>query len=48
MEGKVVVGMDHEVIHIDDQPSFRDVVAKDVVHKRLEGGWGVALSKEHD
>jgi len=38
----------HEVVHINDEPSFREVVGKDMVHERLKGRQGVALAKEHN
>ena len=37
-----VVQEDEEVIHVDDKPAFGDHVLEGVVHKSLEGGWGVA------
>jgi hypothetical protein len=40
--------VNEQVIHIDDEPSFSDEVAKEVVHKCLEHGRGVAEAKEHD
>ena len=40
--------MDAEVIHIDFKPTFSDHISKDVVHKCLEHGWGIAESEEHD
>ena len=46
MEGGVG-GVDKEVIHIDDKPSFSNHVAEGVVHKMLESGGGVGKSKEH-
>jgi len=38
----------HEVVHVDDEPSFHKVVGEDMVHERLEGRWRVALAEEHD
>ena len=43
-----VRGDDEEVIYIDDEPSFSDHVSKRVIHKLLEGGGGVAKTKEYD
>ena len=40
--------MDAEVVHIDLKPTFSDHIGKDVVHKHLECGWGIAEPKEHD
>ena len=37
MEGGVG-GIDKEVIHIDDEPSFGDHVAEGVIHESLKGG----------
>jgi len=37
----------HEVVHIDDEPSFREVICKDMVHEHLKGRWRIALAKEH-
>ena len=41
-------GKHKDIIHVNDQPSFRDHVSESGVHKGLEGWWGVTLSKEHD
>jgi len=38
----------HEVVHVDDEPSFCKVVGEDMVHERLKGRWGVALAEEHN
>jgi len=38
----------HEVVHVDDEPSFCKVVGEDMVHERLEGRQRVALAKEHN
>jgi len=37
----------HEVVHVDDQPSFRKVVGENVVHECLKHRWRIALAKEH-
>ena len=47
MEGGIG-GVDEEVIHIDNEPSFGDHVAEGVVHKALEGGGGIGEAEEHD
>ena len=47
VEGKVVFGVDTNVIHINFQPFFRYHIGKDVVHKGLECRWCVAKPKEH-
>ena len=46
MEGGVG-GVDEEIIHIDNEPSFSNHVAERVVHETLEGGGGVGESEEH-
>ena len=46
MEGGVR-GVDEEVIHVDNEPSFGNHIAEGVVHKPLEGGGGVGESEEH-
>ena len=43
-----VGGVDEEIIHIDDEPSFGNHVAEGVIHKSLKSGGGVGKSKEHD
>jgi hypothetical protein len=40
--------MNEQVIHVNDEPSFSDEVAKKMVHECLERGRGVAESKEHN
>ena len=47
VEGKVVFGVDTNVIHINFQPFFYYYVGKDVVHKGLECRWCIAKSEEH-
>ncbi|KIK77504.1 hypothetical protein PAXRUDRAFT_166624 [Paxillus rubicundulus Ve08.2h10] len=42
-----VGGVNQEVIHVDDEPSFGLVVLKNMIHQRLECRRGVAQSKEH-
>ena len=46
MEGGVG-GIDEEIIHIDDEPSFSNHVAERVIHETLEGGGGVGKPEEH-
>ena len=46
MEGSVG-GVDEEVIHIDDEPSFGNHVAEGVVHKSLKDSGGVGEAEEH-
>ena len=46
---KVVGGVsaNGQIIHVNDKPSFLDVISKVKVHKRLERQWGAAKSKKH-
>ena len=46
MEGGVG-GVDEEIIHIDDEPSFGDHVAEGVVHESLKGSGGIGEPEEH-
>ena len=48
MEFFVVGGMDEDIVHINYQPPFRDVVGEDVVHQGLEGGRRSTESEEHN
>ena len=45
--GGRVGGVDEEVIHVDDKPSFCDHIVKGIIHKALEGGRGISETKEH-
>ena len=36
-----------EVVHVDDKPSFLDVVSEIEIHKCLECRWGTTESKKH-
>ena len=36
-----------QIVHVNDKPSFPDVVSKVKVHKCLERWWGAAKSKKH-
>ena len=47
VEGKVIFGVDTDVIHINFQLFFCYHVGKDVVHKGLECRWCVAKPEEH-
>ena len=47
MEGKVIFGVNTDVIHINFQPFFCYYVGKDVVHKGLECRWCIAKPEEH-
>ena len=46
VEGSVR-GVDEEIIHVNDKPSFGDHVAEGVIHETLKGGGGIGESKEH-
>ena len=46
--GSRVRGEDQEVVHVDNEPSFRDHISEGVVHESLKGGRGVSETKEHD
>ena len=47
MEGSVG-GVDEEIVHIDDEPSFSDHIVEGVIHEPLKGGRGVGEPEEHD
>ena len=47
VEGKVIFGVDTDVVHVNFQPFFRYHIGKDVVHKGLECRWCVAKPEEH-
>ena len=38
---------DGEVVHVDDKPSFPDVISKVEVHKHLKHRWRATKSEEH-
>ena len=42
-----VRGVDEEIIHIDNKPSFGNHVAEGVVHESLKGSGGVGEPEEH-
>ena len=42
-----VGGVDEEVIHIDDEPSFGNHVTEGVIHEALEGCGGIGEPEEH-
>ena len=48
MESYVILGVDSHVVHVDFKPLLRKHIHKDVVHESLEGGGGIAESKEHN
>ena len=47
VEGSVR-GVDKEVVHVDDEPSFGNHVVERVVHKSLKSGGGIGESEEHN
>ena len=47
VEGKVIFGVDADVVHINFQPFFHYHIGKDVVHKGLECRQCVAKPEEH-
>ena len=42
-----VRGVDKEVVHVDNKPSFCNHVVKGVIHESLKGGGGVGETEEH-
>ena len=44
----VIVGVDEEVIHVNDEPSFSNHIPEQVRHESLESGGGIGHAKEHD
>ena len=47
VEGSVG-GVDKEIVHVDNEPSFSDHIVEGVVHEPLKGGRGVGEPEEHD
>ena len=47
VEGKVIFGVDTDVVHINFHSFFCYHVGEDVVHKGLECRWCIAKSEEH-
>ena len=48
MEGKVVLGVDAHVVHVDLEPLLCYHVSTYVVHECLEGRGSIGETKEHD
>ena len=46
MDGHVG-GVNEEVIHVNDKPSFHDHIVKRVIHEALESGGGIGETEEH-
>ena len=44
----VIVWVDKEVVHVNDEPSFRNHVPEGIGHESLKGGWGVGHAEEYD
>ena len=44
----VVVGVDKEVVHVYDEPSFCNHIPKGIRHESLKGGGGIGHAEEHD
>ena len=44
----VIVGVDEEVIHVNNEPSFHDHIPERVGHESLKSGGGVGHAEEHD
>ena len=47
-EGDQFQGVDKEIIHVDDEPSFGNHVTERVIHKSLKSGGGIGESEEHN
>ena len=45
--GGWVGGVNKEIVHVDDEPSFCNHVTKGVIHEVLESGGGIGETKEH-
>ena len=44
----VIVRVDEEVVHVNDEPSFCNHIPEQVGHESLESGGGIGHAKEHD
>ena len=44
----VIVGIDEEVIHVNDEPSFCNHIPERVGHKSLKNGRRIGHAEEHD
>ena len=44
----VIIGVDEEVVHVDDEPSFSNHIPERVGHESLESGGGVGHAEEHN
>jgi hypothetical protein len=41
-------GSNKNIVHVDDDIACSDLFSEDGIHHRLEGGWGIGETKEHD
>ena len=48
VEGKVILGVNTHVIHVNFEPFLCNHVSTNVVHEHLEGGGCVGEAEEHD
>ena len=48
VEGYIILGVDSHLMHIGLKPLLWEHIHEDMVHESLEGGGGIAESKEHD
>ena len=44
----VIVGVDEEVVHVNDEPSFFNHISERVGHESLKSGGGVGHAEEHN
>ena len=44
----VIVGVDEEVVHVNDEPSFCDHIPERVRHELLKSGGGIGHAEEHN
>ena len=45
--GGRIRGVNEEIVHVNDKPSFCDHIAKRVIHEALESGGGIGETEEH-
>ena len=44
----VIIRVDEEVVHVNDEPSFSNHIPEGIRHELLESGGGIGHAKEHD
>ena len=44
----VIVQVDEEVVHVNDEPSFCNHIPKRIGHELLKSGEGIGHAEEHD